>query len=103
VNAHSKKQKQQGEIAMSFGIEEFSPQPPDSVAKSRSFWHRFARRLDALCAYPAKHAVSEQELRCVDNDIKRCRRLMFRKPQGRGAPVLGRVPAHQAARAMRAK
>jgi hypothetical protein len=47
----------------------------------RRFWHELAERLDALVAYPTKHAVSELELRRVDEDIKRCRQLMFQKPQ----------------------
>jgi hypothetical protein len=47
------------------------------------FWRTVAERLDALTAYPARHAVSEQELRRVDADIKRCRQLMFRKRQKR--------------------
>ena len=47
----------------------------------RGFWRTLAERLDALAAYPAKHAVSERELRRVDEDIKRCRQLMFRRQQ----------------------
>lgn len=47
----------------------------------RRFWHELAERLDALVAYPTKHAVSELELRRVDEDIERCRQLMFQKPQ----------------------
>lgn len=47
----------------------------------RWFWPALADRLNALFSYPAKHAVSEQELRRVDEDIKRCRQLMFQKQQ----------------------
>lgn len=47
-------------------------------AKGR-FWRALAERLHALAAYPAKHAVSEQELRRIDEDIERCRQLMFPK------------------------
>ena len=44
-----------------------------------------------MVAYPAKHAVSEQELRKVDDDIKRCRQLMFKKPQRQRDARLGRL------------
>jgi hypothetical protein len=56
----SKSQKRKGELAMSFGDNDFSPQPPNGVEESGGFWRGFARRLDGLFAYPAKHAVSEQ-------------------------------------------
>lgn len=54
-----------------------SRKPPDHAAKRPGFWQGLARRLDALAAYPARRAVSEQDLRRVDDDIKRCR-LMFK-------------------------
>jgi len=57
------------------------PIGPRSKLAKRGFWRTLAERLDALAAYPVKHAVSEQELRRVDEDIKRCRQLMLRKQQ----------------------
>lgn len=59
--------------------------------KQRRFWRALAERLDAFVAYPAKHAVSEQELRRVDEDIKRCRQLMFQKQQQQRDLKLSRV------------
>ena len=47
-------------------------------AKRRGPWREFVERLDALLTYPARHVVSDQELRRIDEDIKRCRELMFR-------------------------
>lgn len=67
-------------------------------AKRRRFWQEFAKRLDALFAYPAKHAVSEQELRRVDEDIKRCRQLMFKKRQQKRDAKLARVTVAREAR-----
>ena len=51
------------------------------------FWRALAEWLDALVAYPATHAVPEQELRRADDDIKRCRQLMFPVPQRKAQPV----------------
>jgi hypothetical protein len=65
--------------------------PTDGTVKQRRFWHGLAERLDALAAYPTKHAISELELRKVDDDIKRCRQLMFKKPQRQRAAKLGRL------------
>jgi len=72
---------------------DFRPKPA-----KRRFWHGFAERLDALIAYPAKHAVSEQELRRVDEDIKRCRQLMVKKPQQKRDAKFARVTAAREAR-----
>ena len=69
---------------MSVLSDDLGRKPADRTAKQRRFWHGLAERLDALAAYPTKHAVSEQELRKVDDDIKRCRQLMFKN---RGASV----------------
>ncbi len=77
--------------------------PEDSAATRPGFWRRLAQRVDALVAYPANHAVSERELRRVDDDIKRCRQLMFGNPLAHRDAVFGRVPVHHAVRAIRAK
>jgi hypothetical protein len=71
-------------------------------SKRRRFWHGLAERLDALVAYPTKHAVSEQELRRVDDDIRRCRQLM-KKPQQARAAKLGGAPMLRAARVTKAR
>ena len=57
---------------------DLSFKPPNRAAERPHFWRRVAERLDALAAYSTKHAVSEQELRRVDEDIKRCRQLLLR-------------------------
>jgi hypothetical protein len=58
------------------------------------FWHRLAERLDALAAYPIKNAVSEQELRRVDEDIRRCRELMSKNLKQEGdAKLVSMRPA----------
>jgi hypothetical protein len=49
--------------------------PVNRAPKLRRFWHRPVEWLDALVAYPINNAVSQQELRRVDEDIKRCREL----------------------------
>ena len=56
-----------------------SLKPANRAVKRRRFWRGLAERLDALVAYPTKHAISEQELRRVDDDIRRCRQLMVKK------------------------
>jgi hypothetical protein len=61
---------------------DLGPEPMNRAATRWHFWHRLAERLDALVAYPIKNAVSEQQLRRVDQDIKRCRELMSRNPPG---------------------
>lgn len=76
---------------------------PAIRGSKRRFWHGLADRLDALVAYPTKHAVSEQELRRVDDDIRRCRQLMFKKPQQERAAKLGGAPMLRAARATKAR
>jgi hypothetical protein len=60
---------------------DFDPKPVNRAGARWHFWHRLAERLDALVAYPIKNAVSEQQLRRVDQDIKRCRELMSKNPQ----------------------
>jgi len=61
------------------------------AAKRTRFWHRLDERLDALVAYPIKNAVSQQELRRVDEDIKRCRELMSKNLQQEGDAKLVRM------------
>jgi hypothetical protein len=92
ASANLAQQKQQeGEGSMSVLSDDSRRSPADRTAKQRRFWHGLAERLDALAAYPTKHAISEQELRKVDDDIKRCRQLMFKKPQRQRAAKLGRL------------
>lgn len=50
----------------------------DRRSKRLGFWRGLGRRLDALVAYPTRHAVSEQDLRRVDDEIERCRRLILK-------------------------
>jgi hypothetical protein len=76
----------------------FRPKPIDSSVKRRRFWRGLAEQLDALVAYPTKHAVSEQELRKVDDDIKRCRQLMFNKPQQQRETALAGTAVARGAR-----
>jgi hypothetical protein len=45
----------------------------------RGFAPSLAQGVDALAAYAARHAVSEQALRRADADIGRCRELMARR------------------------
>jgi len=88
---------------MSVLSEDLRRKPADCTAKRRGFWHELAERLDALVAYPAKHAVSEQELRKVDDDIKRCRQLMFKKPQRQRDKKLGRLSVANPAGVLKAR
>ncbi len=83
---------------MSVLSDDFRPKPGDGPAKRWRFWHSLAERLDALAAYPTKHAVSERELRKVDDDIKRCRQLMFKKPQQKRQAKLARIAVAREAR-----
>ena len=52
--------------------------PTSSTTKRQGFWRDLAQKLDVLAAYLARHAVSEQEFRGADADIKRCRELIAR-------------------------
>ncbi len=88
---------------MSVLSDDFPRKPADRSAQRRRFWHGLAERLDAMVAYPAKHAVSEQELRKVDDDIKRCRQLMFRKPQGQRDASLRRLSMPNAVGAIKTR
>ena len=45
----------------------------------RGFSESLAQAADALAAYAARHAVSEQAHRRADADIRRCRELMARR------------------------
>jgi hypothetical protein len=72
---------------------DLSRKPMNRAPKLRRFWHRPAKWLDALVAYPIKNALSQQELRRVDEDIKRCRELMSKdRRQGAGAKLGGLRP-----------
>ena len=82
---------------------EVIPKSANSAAERRGFWRELAQRLDALVAYPIRHAVSERELRRVDDDIKRGRRLMLNTPRNRGSEILARVPMHHAVRSLRVR
>ena len=88
---------------MSVLSDDLGRKPADRTAKRRRFWHGLAERLDALAAYPTKHAVSEQELRKVDDDIKRCRQLMFKKPQRQRDAKLGRLSMPNAVGAIKTR
>ncbi len=87
---------------MSVLSDDCEPKPAGHPAKQRRFWRGLAERLDALAAYPTKHAVSEQELRKVDDDIKRCRQLMFKKSQRQHEATLGRLRMPTTVRAVEA-
>ena len=69
------------------------------VPKLRRFWHRPAEWLEALVAYPIKNAVSQQELRRVDEDIKRCRESKNRRQ--RADAKLGGLRPERAIRAVK--
>ncbi len=88
---------------MSVLSDDLGRKPADRTAKQRRFWHGLAERLDALAAYPTKHAVSEQELRKVDDDIKRCRQLMFKKPRRQRDAKLGRLSMPNAVGAFKSR
>jgi hypothetical protein len=81
----------------------FNRKAANAAATRRQFWRGLAERLDALVAYPTKHAVSEQELRRVDDDIKRCRQLMVTKPQRRRGARFERLCMPNPARAFKAR
>ena len=88
---------------MSVLSDDSSLKPANRATKRRQFWRGLAERLDALVAYPTKHAISEQELRRVDDDIRRCRQLMVKKPQHQRNAKLGGVPIPSAVRAMKGR
>jgi hypothetical protein len=72
--------------------------PANDNLMQRGFWRRLGRAIDALAAYPVKHALSEQELRRVDGDIVRCRKLMFPQRQRSSAVVPLRSSVNRAVR-----
>jgi hypothetical protein len=78
-------------------------EPGNEAPKRHRFWQGLAWTLHAIAAYPSRHVLSEQELRHVDDDIKRCRQLMFKKPSRRGGVIRGHLPAHRAVRAMKVR
>ncbi len=60
-----------------------------NVPKHRDFWHRLLAAVDSLAAYPVRHALSEREIRQVDDEIERCRQLMpAQRPQQHGGAVV---------------
>jgi hypothetical protein len=73
--------------------------PANDNLMQRGFWRRLGRAIDTLAAYPVKHALSEQELRRVDGDIVRCRKLMFPQGQHSSAVVPLRLSVNRAVRA----
>jgi hypothetical protein len=88
---------------MSILPDDFNRKPANGVATRRRFWRGLAERLDGLVAYPTKHAVADQELRRVDDNIKRCRQLMVVKPQRRRDARFERLCMPNAARALKAR
>jgi hypothetical protein len=59
----------------------------DRASKRCGFWHRLSTAIDSLAAYPVQHALSEKEKRHVDDEIARCRKMMFAQPRLRHAAV----------------
>jgi hypothetical protein len=84
LSANSDQPKETGQTPMSVIPIDLGPKPVNRSVKQWRFWHRLAERLDALVAYPVKNAVSEQELRRVDEDTKHCRELMSENSQQDG-------------------
>lgn len=62
-------------------------EPENAAPQRHGFWRHLATAIDSLAAYPVKHALSEQELSRVDNEIVCCRQLMFPKSQHFSAAV----------------
>jgi hypothetical protein len=52
-----------------------------SDAAKPGFWQRLAAAIDSFATYPVRHALSEREKRQVDDEIARCRQLMFMQPR----------------------
>lgn len=68
------------------------------AARRWRFWHKLAAQLDALVAYPIKNAVSERELRRVDEDIRCCRELVSKNLQQEAEAKLVRMRPTRAIR-----
>lgn len=77
--------------------------PGNGARQRHRFWQRLARTLDAIAAYPSRHVLSEHELRHVDDEIRRCRQLMFKEPHRRRDPILAHLPVRHAVRAMKVR
>jgi hypothetical protein len=75
----------------------------DEGSERRGFWHRLSTAIDSLAAYPVQHALSEREKRLVDDEIARCRELMFAQPRSRRAAIRRRAPAHAALAAVKVR
>jgi len=73
-------------------------QPARRATRPRRLLRRLVQGLDALATYAVKHAVSEQDLRRTDADIRRCRELIARKDIARDVH-----PARVRVRAIRVK
>jgi hypothetical protein len=77
---------------------DLGPKPVNRAIEWWHFLHKLAEPLDALIAYPIRNAVSEQQLRRVDEDIKRCCELMSKDPQHEGDAKLVRMRPARAIR-----
>jgi hypothetical protein len=77
--------------------------PGNDAPKRHGFWQGLAWTLDAIAAYPSRHVLSEQELRHVDDEIRRCRQLMSKKPHRRRDAIPVHSPAYRTVRAMKAR
>ncbi len=77
--------------------------PGNGAPKRHGFWQGLAWTLDAIAAYPSRHVLSEQELRHVDSEIKRCRQLMFKEPHRRRDSIPAHLPVRHAVRAMKVR
>jgi len=67
------------------------------------FWRRLSTAIDSLAAYPVQHALSERDKRLVDDEIARCRELMFARPRSRRAAMRRGVPARAALAAVKVR
>jgi hypothetical protein len=75
----------------------------DERSQPCGFWHRLSTAIDSLAAYPVQHALSEREKRLVDDEIARCRELMFARPRSRRAAIRCRAPARAAVAAVKVR
>jgi hypothetical protein len=68
----------------------------NDMPKRAGIWQRCALMIDSLAAYPVRHALSAQDIRRVDDEIARCRQLMFAPPRPLRVGVSRRRPMHAA-------
>jgi hypothetical protein len=78
------------------------PVDPD-IKRRRCFWRRLGQKLDSLVAYPVKHALSEDQLRQIGDDIKRCQQLIPTKATRRVNTRLGREALQLAVRKIKVR